>query len=174
MKAEPGTRTACPQCGFRSAESTSRNGHAGRCVVCGKPITFGQSVPVLPLVGPGRLRTVIVTTVLLIVLLFFGLRGPVNKAVADRAARNTAVITQAIALTQPVWTATPTLTAIPAATAGPTDVPKGTKIFLNKGQYTGELRNSMANGQGTAKYANGDAYTGEWKDDKKNGQGTYK
>ena len=68
--------------------------------------------------------------------------------------------------------AAPTSTSTPTATAGPTDVPTGTKIFLNKGHYTGELRDSMANGQGTAKYANGDTYTGEWRDDKHNGQGT--
>jgi hypothetical protein len=45
--------------------------------------------------------------------------------------------------------------------------------FTDGGNYVGEWKNDMANGQGTFTYANGDKYVGEWKDGKKHGQGTY-
>lgn len=41
------------------------------------------------------------------------------------------------------------------------------------GKYSGQIKDGIANGQGTATFPNSDRYEGQWNNGKKNGQGTY-
>lgn len=47
------------------------------------------------------------------------------------------------------------------------------KVYNTQGYYTGQLKNSIPNGQGTITYKNGDKYIGQWKNGKHEGKGTY-
>ena len=46
-------------------------------------------------------------------------------------------------------------------------------IYVDGGQYIGELKDGKPNGQGTVTLNDVEQYVGEWKDGKRNGQGTY-
>ncbi len=130
MGTEPTPAIACPRCGY-----PQQLRETGVCPVCGASYGTGTAIPVLRLTGSGKIRTLVVAIVL-ILLASYGYviqRNEAAQTVAFAAATQAAIPTKtttptatATATPTPTATATSTATATHTSTVTPTFTPTHT------------------------------------------------